>query len=249
MQPLLAVVVVAASLVALTGCTQPSPEPSGTVTVLADVALTDAFTAAADSFEQAHPDVRVELVFDESDALAVRLRDGGPADLFASADDATMQRAVAAGSAVDPVVIATDTLQIVVQAGNPAHITGVVDLADESRRIALCDPAVPCGAEGETVIHLAGYQPAPDSLDRDVHSVLARIVDGSADAGLAWATEVRAAGNALEGIDVPEAADAPTRYPVALVEGAPNAVAAHAFLEYLLGDGRVALTDAGFAAP
>ena len=57
-----------------------------------------------------------------------------------------MQTVIDTGLAIDPVVFATNTLELVVPAGNLAGVSGLADLADADLRIALCDASVPCGA-------------------------------------------------------------------------------------------------------
>jgi molybdate transport system substrate-binding protein len=80
--------------------------------------------------------------------------------------------------------------------------------------------------------------------------VLTKIELGEADAGLVYVTDVVAAGDAVEGIEVPEAAEVVNGYPIVVLKDAPNAAAAHAWVEYVLSaEGRQALAAAGFVAP
>jgi molybdate transport system substrate-binding protein len=61
---------------------------------------------------------------------------------------------------------------------------------------------------------------------------------------------VTAAGDAVEGIDVPEAEEVVNDYPVAVLAEAPNPGAAAAFVELVRSDeGQQALADAGFRVP
>ena len=99
-------------------------------------------------------------------------------------------------------------------------------------------------------MQLAGLQPAPDTLEEDVKAVLTKIELGEADAGLVYVTDVVAAGDRVEGIEVPEAADVINRYPIAVVTEAPNPEGAQAWVDFVLSDeGQAALAAAGFVAP
>jgi len=99
-------------------------------------------------------------------------------------------------------------------------------------------------------MHQAGYQPAPDSLEEDVKAVLTKIELGEADAGLVYVTDVVAAGDRVDGIVVPEAADVVNRYPIAVITGAPNPEGARAWVDFVLSaEGQAALAAAGFVAP
>jgi molybdate transport system substrate-binding protein len=240
----------------LTGCAAEAPQASapdvieGTVTVLAAASLTETFDALAAEFEHAHPGVDIVLSYGGSSGLAAQITEGVPADVFASANESTMQTVVDAGDAADPEIFTTNTLEIAVPAGNPAGVTGLTDLADADLAIALCDPAVPCGSAAQTLFESAGITPAPDTLEEDVKAVLTKIELGEADAGLVYRTDVAAAGDTVEGIEVPEAADVINRYPIAVLSGAPNPVAAQAWVDFVLSDaGQDALAAAGFVAP
>jgi molybdate transport system substrate-binding protein len=250
---------VATAVLALAACgdAPPSATPgpgdplSGDLTVLAAASLTDTFTELGDVFTAEHPGVRVSFSFGGSSGLAEQIASGAPADVFAAASPATMTTVVDAGAADgEPTTFATNTLQVVVPAGNPAGVTGLADLADPDLTVALCSAQVPCGAASEKVFAAAGLTPAPDTLEQDVRAVLTKVELGEVDAGLVYRTDVLAAGDAVEGVDVPEATDAVNDYPVAVLADAPNPAAARAFVDLVLSDeGRAVLRADGFGAP
>ncbi len=230
--------------------TSGGPGPSGDLTVFAAASLTDAFTALGEDFMEGH-DVVVAFNFGASSALSQQIASGAPADVFAAASPATMQVVVDAGdSAADPRVFAANTLQIAVPPGNPAGIARLSDFADADLTIALCAPEVPCGAAAEQVFAAAGVVPAPDTLAPDVRAALSQVELGEVDASLVYRTDVIAAGDAVEGIAFPGAADAVTDYPITVLTQAPNDAAARAFVDHVLGpDGQRVLADAGFQSP
>jgi len=70
---------------------------------------------------------------------------------------------------------------------------------------------------------------------------------GEVDAALVYRTDVLAAGDKVDGIDFPEAAQAVNDYPIVVLK---DAAVARAFVEYVLSaQGRAALTEAGFDSP
>lgn len=224
---------------------------SGTVTVFAAASLTDTFAEIADAFGDEHPDVDVVFNFGGSSGLATQIVEGAPADVFAVASGATMTTVTdAALTDGDPTVFVTNTLEIATPAGNPAGITGLADFANPDLAIALCAVEVPCGAAAKTVLDGAGIVAAPDTLEQDVKAVLSKVELGEVDAGLVYRTDVLAAGDAVEGIEFPEAETAVGKYPIAQLVDAPNPDAAAAFIEYVLSPAGIAiLTDAGFGTP
>jgi molybdate transport system substrate-binding protein len=255
---------IAATALILAGCTAAGdgggndpgpgteiPDPAtGTITVFAASSLTEVFGVLETTFEQLHPSAEIVLNFGGSGALATQITEGAPADVFAAASEAPMATVVDAGDAADATTFATNTLEIAVPAGNPAGVAGLADLTDPGLAIALCDPSVPCGAAAQTLMDTAGLIAAPDTLEEDVKAVLTKIELGEADAGLVYVTDVVAAGDAVEGIVVPEAADVINRYPIAVVSGTPNPEAAQAWVDFVLSEvGRSALAAAGFGSP
>lgn len=229
------------------GAEQPSPAPdvTGEVVVLAAASLTDAFTALGEQFEQQHPGARVTFSFGASSALAQQVLAGAPADVLATASTSTMgQVADLTGT---PEVVATNTLQIAVPAGNPGGVTGVEDFADPDLTLALCAVEVPCGAAAQEMFARAGVVPLPDTYEKDVSATLTKVVLGEVDAAVVYRTDVLAAGDAVEGVDVPEDVDVVNEYPVAVLADAPNPGAAAAFRDLVLSVvGAEVLEAAGF---
>lgn len=259
-----AALVLSAAGLALAGCAPAagdggtaapaSPESTAlgpaTLTVFAAASLTEAFEELAVRFEERNPSVDVALNFGGSAGLAQQIAEGAPADVFAAAAEAPMQALADAGLAADPVVFATNTLALVAPAGNPAGVAGLDDLARGELRVALCDPSVPCGAASATLLDAEGVVAAPDTLESDVKSVLTKVSLGEVDAALVYRTDVLAAGDTVEGIDVPAAASVVNRYPVAAVASSAAADAAAAFVGLVTGeDGQEVLERNGFGAP
>jgi molybdate transport system substrate-binding protein len=224
---------------------------SGTLTVFAAASLTDVFEDLAEQLTAEHPELEVRFNFAGSSALATQIVQGAPADLFASADQTQMAVVTDEGrAAAEPVVVAENVLEIAVPAGNPAGISGIEDFAREEPALAVCAPDVPCGAAAERVFAAAGVPAAPDTLEEDVRAALTKVELGEVDAALVYASDVVSAGDAVEGIEVPEAEEAANEYPVCVLGDAPHPEAAQAFLDLVVSEeGGAALRAAGFRTP
>lgn len=221
-----------------------------TLTVFAAASLTTTFEELEELFEDAHPDVDVRLSFGGSSDLVAQITEGARADVLASADTANMDELVSAGLAAgDPAEFATNTLMIAVPPGNPAGIATLADLARKDVELVLCQPEVPCGRAALEVADAAGLTFSPVSEEESVSGVLTKVEDGEADAGLVYVTDVAAAGDDLEGIEFPEAADVVNHYPIVAVEGSEHADLAQQWIDLVVGDGRQVLLDAGFGTP
>ncbi|MBG6225740.1 molybdate transport system substrate-binding protein [Arthrobacter sp. CAN_A2] len=249
----------AAVVLALTACGTADPGAAdgaaggdavdGSITVFAAASLTASFTELAGQFEEAYPRAQVSLNFAGSSDLATQIGEGAPADVFVSADAGNMAK-VADLLAGDPVDVATNTLQLAVPADNPAGITSLADAARPGVKTVVCAQQVPCGAAAATVEEAADVDLAPVSEESSVTDVLGKVTSGQADAGLVYVTDVRSAGDAVRGIDIPEAAGAPTTYPIAALAGSGDAATAQEFVEFASGPfGRSVLGAAGFGAP
>jgi molybdate transport system substrate-binding protein len=233
-----------------TGSARGSAAVTGTVRVFAAASLTESFSTLAQRFEAAHPGVKVTLNFGASSALALQIDQGAPADVFASASVKNMTQVIDAKAATGSKNFARNVLQIAVPPANPAAITGIPDLARRGVKVALCQSQVPCGATAQKVFANAGITIRPVTLEQDVKAVLTKVETNEVDAGLVYLTDVRAAGAKVRGIEIPDALNASTEYPIAPLTEAANPAAAAAFVDYVLsGAGQDVLGAAGFGTP
>lgn len=222
-----------------------------TLVVYAAASLKAPFLEIGDLFMEANDGIEVEFNFAGSSDLAAQIQNGAPADVFASADEANMEKVTAEeleGTAPRP--FATNTLQIATPVDNPGDVRGLSDLADPALNLVVCAPEVPCGAAAQQVAQAAGVELAPDSEEQSVTDVLGKVVSGEADAGLVYVTDVVAAQDDVRGIVV-EGADAVVNtYPIAPLADSFHPELAEAFVDLVLGDeGQRVLADAGFGRP
>lgn len=221
------------------------------LTVYAASSLTAAFEQIAEEFEEQHEGVDVELSFGGSSDLVTQIQEGAAADVFASADTATMDELVADDlTGADPEPFATNTLAIAVPPGNPAGIASFQDLAQPGLALVVCAPEVPCGAAAQAVAEAAGVTLDPVSEEQSVTDVLGKVSSGEADAGLVYVTDVAAAGDDVQGITFPESGDVVNTYPIAPVAESDQSDLAQQFVDLVLGDtGQGILAGVGFGAP
>ncbi len=248
-------VVLLGLLTPVTGCGSApdrSPEPgSGTVTVLAAASLTEVFTEIGKRFEEAHHGSRIRFSFASSATLAQQITEGAPADVFAAANPATMQRITGAGlTSAAPVVFTRNRLVIAVAKGNPKRITGLGDLTRPGVTVARCADQAPCGAAAKTALEAAGVALTPATLEQDVRATLTKLRLGEVDAALVYRTDVQAAERDVDGVEFPESAHAINDSPIAALRQGPNPPGASAFVAFVRSDSaRQVLTDAGFEQP
>ena len=235
---------------AMVACGGDGGDDGTTLTVYAASSLKATFEQVAEEFEQANDGVEVELVLGGSSDLVSQIQDGAEGDVFASADEANMDKLGDDERGREPEVFATNTLQIATPPDNPAGVESLQDLAGSDVDLVLCAPEVPCGAAAARVAEAAGLELEPVSEEQSVADVLGKITSGQADAGLVYVTDVIAAGDDVAGIEFPEAADAVNSYPITTLATSEEADLAAAFVELVLGaTGQGILADAGFGTP
>ncbi|MGW2170733.1 molybdate ABC transporter substrate-binding protein [Streptomyces sp. NPDC001705] len=256
----------AAALLALSACSSDSDSDSGsgsgeksggaqklsgTVNVFAAASLTESFTELGKEFERQHPGTKVVFNFGGSDSLAAGITSGAPADVFASASPKTMKVVTDADAASGtPATFVRNRLEIATLPGNPDKIATLKDLTGSGLKVVLCDKSVPCGAAAQKALDASKLKLTPVSYEEDVKSALNKVVLKEADAALVYKTDVKAAGDKVEGVEFPEAADAVNDYPITLLKDAPNAEVGQAFIELVRSaEGQKVLTEAGFTAP
>ncbi|MFJ2439338.1 MULTISPECIES: molybdate ABC transporter substrate-binding protein [unclassified Streptomyces] len=257
----------AAALLALSGCSSSdssspvkadpsasaaaSDKLSGTVTVFAAASLKESFTTLGKEFEQAHPGTKVTFSFGGSDSLAASITGGAPADVFASASPKTMKIVTDAGDASGtPATFVRNQLEIVTLPGNPDKISSLKDLTRSGLKVVLCDKEVPCGAAVQKALDTGRLKLTPVSYEQDVKAALTKVELKEADAAVVYRTDVRAAGDKVEGVEFPESADAVNDYPIVRLKDSKNTDAATAFISLVRSaEGQQVLTAAGFLKP
>lgn len=222
----------------------------GELTVYAAASLKSAFDEIAAAFERENGAVDVlPIVYDGSSTLVTQLSEGASADVFASADEATMQLAVDAQLVGEPALFATNTLVVASPSANAGGIAELADLADPALNVVLCAPEVPCGAASARLLDAAGVALTPKSLEQSVTAVLTKVAEGVADAGLVYRTDVVGRDD-LDSFVPEEAAGIVNRYPIAAIEDATEPEVAAAFVAFVQGsEGRAILAEYGFGAP
>ncbi|MET9559510.1 molybdate ABC transporter substrate-binding protein [Streptomyces tauricus] len=224
---------------------------SGTVTVFAAASLKESFTTLGEQFEKEHPGTKVTFSFGGSDSLAASITGGAPADVFASASPKTMKIVTDAGDASGtPATFVRNELEIATLPGNPDGIASLKDLTKSGLKVVLCDKEVPCGAAAQKALAASKLKLTPVSYEQDVKAALTKVELKEADAAVVYKTDVRAAGDKVEGVEFPESADAVNDYPIASLKAAQNTEGAEAFIALVRSaEGQKVLTGAGFLKP
>jgi len=226
------------------------------ITVSAAASLTDAFKEIAQSYETAHPGSKVLLNFAASGALLQQMAKGAPVDVFASADQDTMDAAVAQ-KLVTPrerVNFVRNTLVLVVPNDSTLAIKRLDDLRQEKvARLAVGNPAsVPAGRYTQEALEAAKLWEALKPkmiMTQNVRQALDYVARGETEAGFVYGSDAVAfKGKVKVAMDVPLAT--PISYPIAATAGTKEAAEARRFVAWVQAPAAQAvLARYGFLKP
>ncbi|MCI4673623.1 molybdate ABC transporter substrate-binding protein [Candidatus Mycolicibacterium alkanivorans] len=221
------------------------------ITVFAAASLKKTFTEIGEKFKADNPGTDVEFSFAGSSDLLTQLTQGAIADVLATADTKTMDKAAQSGLLAGiPVNFASNTLTIVVAPANPKNVTTFSDLTRPGLTVVVCAPQVPCGSATKKVEQAAGVQLTPVSEESQVTDVLNKVSTGQADAGLVYVTDAVGAGDKVTAVPFPQSAGAVNTYPIAVLKASENPDPAGKFVDLVTGEyGQKVLAAAGFAKP
>lgn len=242
-------------LVALCGLLLSWQAAAADLTVSAAASLTNAFRELAPLFEAKHPGTKVQLNFGSSGALMQQIAKGAPADVFASADQESMDQAQARGAvkAGERSDFVSNKLVVIVPA-DKAVPTVLADLAQPAyQRIAIGLPAsVPVGRYSKGALEKAGLWLLiePKTIGaQNVRQVLDYVARGEVDAGFVYATDAALMpGKVKLAFVVPT--ETPIRYPIAPVAAGSNALLARQFIGFVSSpEAQAVLAKYGFGTP
>ena len=217
---------------------------SGPLTIYAATSLTDAFRA----FDPAE-----RYSFAGSNTLEMQIRNGAPADVFASAAPLNTQRLYRDGLVDKPVTFTSNRLALIVPRSNPAEIRSIYDLRRKPVKLVIAGAAVPVGAYTRTVLRRMGLSSVLSkvvSQETDVSAVTGKVALGQADAGFVYVTDAKAVADRVTVVRIPAWAQPRVRYEIAVVSKSSNKAAARAWIRTLLSArGQAALKEYGFLPP
>jgi molybdate transport system substrate-binding protein len=226
------------------------------LTVSAAASLTDAFKELAPKFEASRPGTTLRFNFAASGVLLQQISQGAPVDVFASADQETMNRGVDQ-KMIDPATrrdFAANSLVLVVPAQGGLDLKSLPDLRrPEVKRIAVGKvETVPVGRYTKQSLEAAGlWAPLQEKFVQadNVRQVLDYVARGEVEAGFVYRTDAAIMGDKVK-VALTAGGHTPVTYPVAVVAESRNKAAAQAFVDYLGSDAaQQVLARYGFGKP
>jgi molybdate transport system substrate-binding protein len=212
------------------------------ITVFAAASLTESLKALGTAYEKQAGD-KVTFNFGSSSMLARQIEEGAPADVFFSADEATMDALEKRNRIVKETRKRRlgNSLVIVVAADSPLRIHSATNLCDTNiTHVALADPkTVPAGIYSKTYLEKLGLWSAIEKKvvpTDNVRAALAAVESGNAEAGMVYKTDAAISRKVKVAFVVPVAENPDISYPMAVVKESKQPEAAKKFLQYLASE-------------
>ena len=224
--------------------------------VSAAASLTNAFTDIGHEFERAHPDTKVAFNFAGSGQLLQQIAKGAPVDVFASADQETMDKAeaeklVEAGTRADFV---RNFLVVVVPIDSKLSVASLNDLTkSEVRHIAIGNPeSVPVGRYSKAVLTASGHWNALEPRvvnTQNVRQSLDYVSRGEVEAAFVYRTDAAILPDKVRIVlEVPT--QKPILYPITAIRGSGDKTGAKDFIAFVQSNaGTKILQKYGFGKP
>ena len=221
---------------------------TGELTVLAAASLKASFTEIGTQLEKDNPGLHVTFDFQGSQTLVSSLSEGNAADVLATADEPTMNKAVEQKLVGERTEFATNVPTLVVPKGNPANVKGI-DSSLDNAKLVVCVETAPCGNAAKELAKAYNVTLNPVSEEQKVTDVRTKVESGEADAGVVYKTDAVAAKDKVDEVTI-DNKGVVNHYPIAQTAKPSNPEAAQVFINAITSkSGQEILAKYGFGKP
>ncbi len=210
------------------------------LTVSAAASLTNAMPEVGKVFEKEHPGTKLVYNFAASGPLLQQIAQGAPVDVFASADQKTMNQGQEKGLFVPASRkdFVSNTLVLIAPEKSTLHLKGLKGLtASDIKKVALGNPAsVPVGRYTQEALTKAGLWETlkPKFVyGESVRQVLDYVSRGEVETGFVFATDAAIAKGKVKIVTAVQGHQ-PITYPVAIVAAGKKQALAQSFVDFLM---------------
>jgi molybdate transport system substrate-binding protein len=227
-----------------------------TIIVSSAASLTNVMEAIGKAFESSNHGVQVVLNFGSSGALYQQMVNGAPTDVFASADQFTMDKAEKGGLILKDTRknFARNSLVLIASLRSNVSIRDLQSLTQSNvQRIALGNPeTVPVGRYSKETLEKNNLWEALQHkliLGDSARQVLLYVSRGEVDAGFVYATDATTAKDSVAVAQTLEGHQ-PIIYPIAATSISKLPSSAIQFVEFVMSEpGQAILSQYGFLKP
>jgi len=192
-------------------------------------------------FEQKNTNIKIEATYDSSGKLQTQIEEGADVDVFMSAAEKQMNALNDKGLIVENSIVPLleNKLVLIVTKGNENIIKDFKDML-KAKAIAIGDPeSVPAGQYAKELLSNLGlWDEALNKLSSgtNVTEVLNWVAEGSAEAGIVYATDAKFNDKVEVVLSAPEGSVSKVIYPVAIIKATTKLESANVFVNFLQSD-------------
>jgi molybdate transport system substrate-binding protein len=229
------------------------PQRRTELVVSAAASLKDVLTKIGQSYERAHPTIKLRFNFGSSGTLQTQIEQGAPVDLFIAAadknvDDLIRQKLVDASSRR---ILAENRLVLIVPQASTLRLKSFKETASAAvTHVGIGGPTVPAGMRAQEVFTKLGIWPMIERKavrGKDVREVLTQVELGNVEAGVVYATDAAISPQVRIVATAPDSMHKPIRYPLAIVSDSSKQAQASSLARYLTAaPARTTLKQYGF---
>lgn len=238
----------------VTAAKQPAADPQA-ITVAAAASLE---TCLKDElfplFEEKHPGITVVGTYDSSGKLQTQIEEGADVDVFFSAAEKQMKALDEKGMIADGSIVKLleNKIVFIVPAGEEGSYSAFTDIV-KAEHVAIGDPeSVPAGQYAkEALMSLGLWDQVLEkaSLGTNVTEILNWVAEGSAEAGIVYATDAAQTDKVTVVAEAPEGSVKKVIYPVGIIKESKHQDAAKALIEFFQSEEAMEIfRENGFAA-
>ena len=229
---------------------------AGTITVSAASSLTNVFKEVAKRYSETHPETEIQYNFAASGALLQQIRQGAPVDVYASADQKSMNDA-AQGGLLDESTrkdFVRNEVVLITPSSDMGEVRNLQSLNDAAvSQIAVGNVAsVPVGRYTKEGLEKSGQweKLTPKFIfAENVRQVLDYVARGEVQAGFVYATDAAVRSDKVRVVEALPT-DTVVSYPVAVIKSSANADEARSFVKFLdSAQAQAIFAKAGFKKP
>lgn len=239
----------------LFGCSKVTTADQTTITLAAAASLKNILEGEViPAFNQENPNITVQTTYDASGKLQTQIESGASIDVFISSATTQMDALNKQGILLEGSVLnlLENKLVLIVPLGSTKGIVNFTDII-KGEKLAIGDPAsVPAGKyakEALSSLNLWEQIIGKASLGTNVTEVLNWVAEGSADAGIVYATDARSSSKVTIIAEAPAGSMSKVLYPVGIIKTTENIEATKKFVQYLQSkEANKLFTEAGFTA-
>jgi molybdate transport system substrate-binding protein len=234
------------------------PDTKGSIVVMAASSMVNVFTDVEKTFLSAHPCITgITYSYGSSATLAAQIVNGSPADVFVSANEATMTTAKDAGKTNNVSLFANNAAEVMVSPTSRfvKQVTDIASLSDAVNsgiKVGLCVATAPCGSLANFILEKAGTTRSviTDTESPSVEDLVTKIEMGELDAGIVYRSDCQYARkrSAATCVGIPSAVNSTNGYYVAALTARPIA---QQYVDYIKSEDfkSTLQTKFGFLAP